>query len=173
MLPDSHNLPTCSPQTLGRILVAPLVRIDFLAPEGCISLRPRPMPGTTVPETTIDEYGKTIFWEGYVDGSAHSGQQSPMCDVSISFFVQQRSDSSLEWVVASASSLHPVASCLRRRPHSGHAMYRSSFLCQRSFSTWERWCLISLMNVLSTFNVLSVIRERNPDVALAERGCKG
>lgn len=89
MFPDPDDPPPCGTKSLRRILVSSLVRLDLLAPEGCVGLGPRSMPWAAMPEAAIDEDCQSVFGEYDVHGSRRSRQQPPVTTVVISAPAQQ------------------------------------------------------------------------------------
>lgn len=69
MLPNPHDFPSRSGQSLIGVAIASSIGLDLVAPEFSIVLRPSPMLWATMPEATVDEDGCSCTRENDVYAS--------------------------------------------------------------------------------------------------------
>jgi len=107
MLPNPHNLPSASGQSLIGIAIASSVGVDLVAPEFSIAFRPSAMLWATVPEAPIDEDSHFRPRENNVYTSMRKWRHHLVDAVSQAYCMEATSHPHLGGRVALASPRHP------------------------------------------------------------------
>lgn len=129
MLPDTDYRPALGLQSLVGIEITSAIGLDLFPPEPRITLRPRAMFGTSVPEATIDENSDSSLVKRYICTPPGFEQNRVIDSIPQTHCMQPSPQLHFWWSVSLPRCCHALAGRTRRRNRSVTPAATLGFVC--------------------------------------------